>query len=97
MFGDLNFRRRRQDWNKRRGGTKVMQEEMQNQNNINDLLSTETMIHIFSYIDNPRELSRSVMPVCRLWYQLANESILWKSLEFCYQSLSTHKIMIIKL
>ena len=61
--------------------------------NINDLLSPEILIKIFSYMDDPREISLRVLPVCRLWYRLGNDAMLWKSLVFSLQSSSTYKVM----
>ena len=61
--------------------------------NINDLLSTEILIKIFSYLHDPREISLRVLPVCRLWYKLGNDAMLWKSLVFSQQSTSTYKVM----
>ena len=61
--------------------------------NINDLLSTEILIKIFAYLHDPREISLRVLPVCRLWYKLGNDAMLWKSLMFSQQSASTYKMM----
>ena len=90
MFKELNIRRRKPSKNKQNSTKK----EDQDGRNINGLLSTEILIKIFSYLHNPREISRSVLPVCRLWYKLGNDSVLWKSLEFSHKSTSTHKIMV---
>ena len=86
MFRDLNIRRRRNLRNKQSIHTKEPQ-------NINTLLSSEMLIKIFSYFHNPREISLTILPVCRLWYKLGNDAVLWKSLEFAHQTTSTHKIM----
>lgn len=89
MFRDLDIRKGRISRKKQN----VMNKHDHISPNINDLLSTEILLKIFSYLCNPREISLKVLPVCRLWYKLGNDAMLWKSLEFSQQSLSTHKMM----
>ena len=89
MFRDLDIRKGRISRKKHSGITKHVRDSP----NINDLLSTEILLKIFSYLCNPREISLKILPVCRLWYKLGNDAMLWKSLEFSQQSLSTHKMM----
>lgn len=48
-------------------------------------LPEEILIKIFSNLA-ARDIIRSVLPVCRLWYKLGYDPVLWKSLEFSYRS-----------
>ena len=41
----------------------------------------EILLKIFSYL-SPKEISQRVMPVCQLWYRLAQDSRLWTELTF---------------
>lgn len=56
-------------------------------------LPEEVLVKIFSNLP-AREVSRSVLPVCRYWHKLGNDAVLWKRLEFSYRSeVSFHNMM----
>ncbi len=48
-------------------------------------LPEEILIKIFSNLP-ARDIIRSVLPVCKKWYKLGYDPVLWKRLEFSYRS-----------
>lgn len=46
-------------------------------------LPDEIILKIFSYL-SARTISKTVLPVCKKWYKLGNDPVLWKKLEFSY-------------
>ena len=87
MFRDFSLRARRLSRNKQF-------DYVDGQNlvpNINDLLSPELLLKIFSYLSDRNEISLRVLPVCMLWYKIGNDGSLWKSLEFTQQTISIQK------
>jgi hypothetical protein len=47
-------------------------------------LPEEILIKIFSNLP-ARDIIRSVLPVCKKWYKLGYDPVLWKRLEFTYR------------
>lgn len=87
MFRDFSLRARRMSRNKQF-------DYLDGQNlvpNINDLLSPELLLKIFSYLSDRNEISLRILPVCMLWYKIGNDGSLWKSLEFAQQTISIQK------
>jgi len=56
-------------------------------------LPDELLIKIFSYM-TARTLCHCVLPVCRLWYKLGNDPVLWTWLDFSYRNENTHVTMV---
>lgn len=56
-------------------------------------LPHELLVEIFSYM-SARTLCSCVLPVCRLWYRLGNDPVLWTWLDFSYRNEQTHMTMV---